>query len=176
MALAQQIAQSREDSAGFGAADIVGHRICGDVQQRIAREVAAAFGQLLDRFGDQLHGLLEVGQTFGLAHQFSRAPGSPADGARCRPACASAVANALSRSPATREAVGAISRSSDAIIGPSFSLCARPHNATKVASSWLTIAQVGRWMRIARRAPNRNASIAIAKSGSTSIRPACLKP
>ena len=55
----------------------------------------------------------------GLAHQFNLAPASPGAGDRRKPACPNAMANAFNRMPATLDAVGTISRSSDAISGRS---------------------------------------------------------
>jgi hypothetical protein len=38
----QQVAQPREEAAGFGAAGVVGHRLGCDLEQRVAGEVAEA--------------------------------------------------------------------------------------------------------------------------------------
>ena len=142
-------------------------------------EIAAFGRQVLDGVGDQPHRALQVGDavgSLGRRAQLSLPAAAPRGGPSLSPALPSATANAFSRMAATREAVGAIMTSSDAISGPSKSPCARPHRATRVASSRLTLEQVGRWISMARRAPNRKASMAMAKSGSTSSRPAILKP
>jgi hypothetical protein len=93
-----------------------------------------------------------LGDAVGYVHalvQLSLPAASPGSGANLSPAAASASAKAFSRIAATREAVGAIMTSSDAISGPSKSPCARPHKATRVASSRLTLEQVGRWISMA---------------------------
>ena len=64
---AKQIGQAREDAAGFEAADVLRHRFGGNVEQRVAGEVAAFGRQILDGIGDQLHGALQVGDAIGLA-------------------------------------------------------------------------------------------------------------
>ncbi len=119
MALSEEIAEARENAAGLDAADVMRNRLGGDIEQGVAGEVAATFRQLLDGVGQQFHGPLEVGQTIGCAHQCNAAPASPGAGDRRKPACLSAMANAFNRMPATRDAVGTINRSSDAISGRS---------------------------------------------------------
>ena len=87
----QQIGEAGEDAAGLGAADILRHRFGGDVEQRIAGEIAALGRQILDRIGDQPHGALQVGEPVGLSArhgQLSLPPASPGGGASRRPALA----------------------------------------------------------------------------------------
>jgi hypothetical protein len=118
----QQIAQSREDTAGLGTTDILRDRFGSNVEQRVAGEVAAFIGQTLHRVGNQPHGTLQVDETSGMGrvhHQFSRPPATPDDGASRSPALASATANTFNLMAATRDAVGAIITSSDASSGPS---------------------------------------------------------
>lgn len=55
MALPEEIAQAREDAPGLDAADVLGDGLGGHVEQGVARKVAAGFGQLLDRVGEQCH-------------------------------------------------------------------------------------------------------------------------
>ena len=123
------------------ATDILRHRFGGDVEQRVAGEIAAFGRQFVDGVGDQLHGALQVGDALGSSA--ARSIESPrrvaGGGPSLSPALPSATAKAFSRMAATREAVGAIMTSSDAINGPSKSPCARPHSATRVASSRLTL-------------------------------------
>lgn len=47
----QEIGEPGEDAAGLGAADIRGDRFAGDVEQRVAGEIAALDRQVVDAIG-----------------------------------------------------------------------------------------------------------------------------